>query len=271
MRLPHPPVVIAQALEAASAGEQPAEALARALETDTGFSHRLLRIANSAFYGLTQPVETVLDAIMVIGFDAVHSLAISAAVIRGLWTADDLFDPRTFWKHSLTVGRFAEVIAEGMSLAKPATLFTLGVLHDAGRIILIQSAPKECREVAKLLAEKPMYRWKAERQVLGFDHAEIGAGLVEKWGMPAPYVEAIRCHHDLNGATQHRQLAHVLALADALSHRAFSSREERRYVAPVYPGLYDALGLDETQIRMLLERREAIERRTDQFYNSVVE
>lgn len=267
--IPALPSVVAHALRMTENEEYSVDSLVAALEADHAFTTRLLRVANSAFYGMAQEIYTVRDAIIVIGFEAVHALAISAAVVCGVWVKDELFEPKQFWGHSLTCGLFAEAVAKRLRCSKPEVAFTLGIIHDIGRIAIMQSDPERCRRVYETAARDKVYLFKAEKLVLGFDHAEIGAAMSEKWRLPASYTQAIRHHHTPETVTTDREITYALALANALSHYAFSEPATRAHAQPLYRGLWEPMGLTEADVRSILELQPQILDRAKSFYNSV--
>jgi len=268
--LPSLPAVIAQVLEIVEGGEPSADELAAAIEADRAFTAKVLRIANSAFYGLSHEISTVREAIIIIGFGAVRSIAIAAAVVSGVWVEDDLFDARKFWTHGLRCGLFADALASMLPTVKPEIAFTLGVLHDIGQVIILQTIPDNYHDVMTTLQQHRKYLWQVERDVLGFDHGEIGGRASRKWRLPPVYCEAIEYHHEPAAAPAESRLAQMLALADSLSHHAGISGPPERTVQPVYRGLWEPLGLSEAAVRQVLERAAAIDVRTRSFYEQAV-
>jgi putative nucleotidyltransferase with HDIG domain len=229
----------------------------------------VLRIANSAFYGLAQEVYSVRDAIIVIGFEAVRSLAISAAVVTGVWVEDEYFDNKSFWVHSLGCGIFAELIAKKLRYAKPDAAFTIGVLHDIGRVIILQTIPDKYREVMITSQSDHSYLWQAERKVLGFHHGDVGARLIAKWKLPIEFEGAIHYHHEADKAGTASLLAHIIALADALSYNVQLTGKEMRITQPLYKGLWEPLGLSNDEVRDIRNQADVIKERTLVFYTTV--
>ena len=263
--LPSPPSVVSRALQIISGDNESVESLAETIETDHVLTAKLLRIANSAFYGMAQEIFTVRDAILILGFDPVRSLAISAAVVTGVWVEDDLLDMNNFWKHSLSCGLFAEQVAKKIHYRAPEVVFTLGVLHDIGRVVILQSLSQRYREVISLMKKQPTFLWKAERDVLGFHHGDVGARLTENWRLPSAYSHAIRFHHEPEKMTGESEVAYLLSLADAMSHYAFPYDKKDRLTQPLYRALWEPLNLSEEDVRTLLKHRDTVEERTEVF------
>jgi putative nucleotidyltransferase with HDIG domain len=268
--LPSLPAVISEVLQLTVQTESSAESLASTIEADHALTMTLLRIANSAFYGLAQEVYTVRDAIIVIGFEAVRSIAISALVVTGMWVEDDVFDARRFWVHSLSCGMFAQSVAAHVRRVTPDVAFTLGVLHDIGQIIFVQTIPKSYRPLLQALKSQRCYLWQAERALLGYHHGEIGAAIARKWNLPVAYCDAIRLHHESDISPTTSLLARLLTLSDALSHYTDPSERERRTVQPLHKSLWEPLGLDESAIRAIILQAKEIGTRTQFFYEAAL-
>jgi len=167
--------------------------LARVISTDQALSAKLLRLANSPYYGFARHIATVRDAVVLLGFRAVRSAAVASCVIDALPGRTTTLDAGRFWHFSVTVGSLAELLgrAEGHDAEEA---FTAGVLHNVGRLVLDQYRPEQLAEAVKLAREREMPVGAAIRGVLGFTDAEIGAALAERWNFPQQLVEAIAQH-----------------------------------------------------------------------------
>jgi putative nucleotidyltransferase with HDIG domain len=260
------PLVIAQVLRVVGDDEESVEHLANAVESDHALTSRLLRVANSAFYGMSEEIYTVRDAIVLIGFEAVQSLAISAEVVSGVWADDEVFDAKQIWSHSLCCGLFAETYARRTSIIKPDVAFTVGVLHDIGRAIIIQSVPGLFHSAVEKMNGDRLYLWRAEQEVLGFHHGDVGAKLAENWKLPPAYIEAIRCHHEPGQARHDKDLTGLLALANATSHHAFPMKMEGYTCQPLNRHLWEPLRITEEVVRQVLLQKDHIHFRADAFF-----
>lgn len=264
------PVIVAYALQLRSDDDLSVVSLAHALEADPALTAKLLRAANSAYYGCVQRVYTVRDAITVIGFEAVRSLAITTAMVGGLWVDDELFNRQLFWRHSLRCGLFARQVALHTRYSKPDILFTLGVLHDVGRAAMIQTKPDLFRAALQQMQHHGLQLWRAERKIFGTDHAGVGARLASKWSFPAEYADAIAGHHDISASQSDPLLAQMLALADALAHAAARQNRQDYITPPLIHTLWEPLGLPEPAVRAIYDERDNIETRTRSLYETAV-
>ena len=190
--------------------------VSRAISADPSISLKTLRLVNSAYYGLGQSVNTLEHAVMLLGVRVIKNLALTAAVFNSIGRAED-----RFLRHSVACAVAMRVCAEAGPLAShlgaPDEAFVFGLLHDIGKVILEEFLPDESARIRTVAREdaKPWYR--AEREILGIDHAQVGARLAEKWKLSSPIINAVAGHHDLSRCTPDtRMLAATLSVADYL-------------------------------------------------------
>ncbi len=164
---------------------------------DQGLAARILRIANSPFYGLSAHIGSLADAGTMLG---VHTLSniVTAAGIMGHFpaTEDDAFDRLSFWQHAIGVGICARVLASHAGLDQEVA-FTAGLLHDIGKLVMAAYFEDDFRRVLGFRDEQDCLLMEAEQNILGFDHAVIGARVARHWKLPEAVVNAIAYHHNL--------------------------------------------------------------------------
>jgi putative nucleotidyltransferase with HDIG domain len=164
------------------------------LETDQALTARVLKIANSAFYGLRGEVKSPRHAIMVLGFATLRSLVVAASA-QALHRRFGLTE-RMMWEHSVGVSIGAKVIARAAGMHDLGeTCFIGGLLHDLGKTVLNNDTPERYAEVMMRMYNEGVGSLEAEVDLYGFGHDEIGAGVAEKWGFPGALVEVIALHH----------------------------------------------------------------------------
>lgn len=162
---------------------------------DPGLTMRVLRVANSAFYGLSSHVGAIGEAVVVIGFHAVRSLALAAAVVDMFPQTDAVkFDRLALWRHAIGTGVAAKVIAARLG-RNPETAFTAGLLHDIGKFVLYAHFPDIFNAVLARRAHDRSTMMEAERALLGFDHSGIAYEVARRWRLPPPIQQALRDHH----------------------------------------------------------------------------
>src|SRR4051812_17373015 len=186
------------------------------ISADQSLVAMLLKLANSAYYGYARRIETLPEAIVLLGFSTIKSLAITATTMNLLFQSDDeLSEVRhEIWSHSLGVGVAARALARKRGNIHPEKAFVAGLLHDLGMIILSVYRKDDFIKVLALAGDRGITYEEAELEVIGFSHAELGAQVAEAWSFPATHCEAIRCHHDPSSATLQMGLAQVAHLAD---------------------------------------------------------
>lgn len=257
--LPSLPTVVVELLQSMDNDAADTRQLAAKLARDQALAAKVLRVANSSFYGLQGTVESISDAIVVLGMHGLRTLATAAAVTdvfaKKNGSRDRGYDLRTFWRHNIAVGLFAKEIARQQHMNE-GNAFAAGLLHDIGRLALASCFPRHLAAVARERAASGDCWLFAERRVLGLDHAEIGQLLTEHWRFPSLLSRAIGTHHapDIGQAP----LATLIHLADALGHRLDSLNDgEQVPLAPLNDAAWLAIGLDEAATPALVAVVEA--------------
>ena len=165
---------------------------------DLGMTVKTMQLVNSAMFGLRQPVSAPEQAVAVLGMDTVKALALSIGVFSQFnETKLNGFSIDALLNHSLAVGTYARTIAKTEQIDKTTEnhAFTAGLLHDAGKLMLVSHSPERYEQSYQLATEKGIPRWQAERETFGADHADVGAYLLGLWGLPQPIVQAVAFHH----------------------------------------------------------------------------
>ena len=171
------------------------EDVADAILTDPALAARLLRIANSAFYGRPGSIATVTRAVGLFGTQQVHDLVLATAVIQSFsGFSSDLVDPRAFWRSSLFAASTAKALAEKCGILDSERLFVAGLLAQVGLLILYQELPTQMREIMGMDSDADQDLARLQRERLGFDYAQLSAELFQSWQLPAELVGPIRDH-----------------------------------------------------------------------------
>ncbi len=189
--------------------------LSRRLTLDPVLSGRLLRVANSPFFGLQRRIGGVDEAIMVVGMANTRGIVLSALLVENFKL--NTLDPLTlnaYWRHSVGAATATRVIASETVLS-PIMAFTAGLMHDLGRLVLMTKFPERYQEILLTGSVQGLHHYQIERAEWGFDHAEVSRRLVESWRLPQEVVDAVAVHHDYEQT--HSPLGMVLAVADRYS------------------------------------------------------
>ncbi len=201
-----------------------AQDLAGTIRTDQALTLRILRLGNSPAFGLPRRITSLREAIVLLGFREVRSLALGACVVDATAHGrieDAMLDYEVFWVNSLVVAYFGQVLAEAEGLDGDDG-FTAGVVHNVGRLALAQHRPQWLRDAVVLARSEGLTIHDAEVQVLGFSDAEVGGAVARAWSFPQQLVDAVEHHAwPLSQLGQSRDLDSIIARARrfARSHR----------------------------------------------------
>ena len=167
--------------------------LVQVIDKDPVVTVKVLRVVNSAYYGLPKQITSVSHAVVYLGFNAVKNLALSIAAM-GMLPTDNAagFNGQQYLVHSLATASIAKQLAIRLAETDPMDCFIAGLLHDFGKVVIAQFMPKEFRLALETSQWHEMSLHLALRQVVGVDHAVVGAMLAEKWRFPMDLVETIR-------------------------------------------------------------------------------
>lgn len=170
----------------------------RLISKDIAMTAKILQLVNSAFFGLCRRIRTAEEAAVYIGVDTLKSLVLSYQAFAAL-SVESI--PQKYidelWKHSVTTASFAKSIAqcETKNKIEINTAFTAGMLHDIGRLLLMDNLPDKYNELLKCLQKDDVPELRLEQLIFGATHPEVGAYLLRKWGLPNAIVEPILMHH----------------------------------------------------------------------------
>lgn len=249
-----PPVIYNRLIEVINHPRGGAGDVANVIREDTALTARLLRLVNSAFFAFPKKIDTVSQAVSVVGTSQVRDLSLATSVtdlFQGI--PPELIDVEAFWKHSLGVGVAARVLAGLRSEANVERFFVSGILHDVGRLVLLMRAPEHARDVLTRARERGVLLHEAEREMLGFDHARLAGILMDKWKMPDALREAVRLHHEPRRAERYPVEAAVVHVADIVATAMQLGSSGERFVPPMSAGGWATLGIDPAVIGFAVE------------------
>lgn len=192
--LPSVPTIAARVIALSEDPNASGDDLREVLERDPGLAARILKVANSSLFGFPRRIETLRHAIALLGFRSVKNLALGASM-KEVFKRFGLTE-RMLWEHATTSGAVAAKLTDHPSIdVDREEAFTVGLLHDLGKIALNNVAPDDYAKVVARVYNDRVSFVTAEREVFGFDHAEFGALVVEKWRLAPRLESAIRLHH----------------------------------------------------------------------------
>ncbi len=196
LKLASLPDVYYRIMEVINSARSSASHIAQAVSKDTSLVARLLKLVNSAFYGFPSKIDTVARAVAIIGTKELSTLALGITAVQYFNDIPPEFvDMKNFWTHSVACGVYARLLASEKVGISEERLFVGGLLHDLGKLVIFRQVPFSAREAMALSEEKRIPMWQAEREVMGFDHAHVGALLLREWRIPAHLEAGVRFHH----------------------------------------------------------------------------
>ncbi|MBI4684354.1 MAG: HDOD domain-containing protein [Nitrospirae bacterium] len=167
--------------------------LTNIIEKDQTIAARVLKISNSALYGLRQEVTSLHQAILILGFKTIRSLVLSVST-RSLYKNFGMKE-KILWDHSVGAAIAAKTISAGFSAEIVEVSFIGGLMHDFGKVVMNNETPDIFAEVIMKIYNEGADSVAAEEEIYGYNHAEIGSGVVEKWGFSPLLVEILKNHH----------------------------------------------------------------------------
>jgi putative nucleotidyltransferase with HDIG domain len=230
--------------------------IATRVSRDQALAAKTLRLANCSMFGVARRVVTIRDAIAFLGLRSVSTLLTAAAISDAFSRVDSrAFENRQYWRHSIGAAICAREIAGLLNLDRDAA-FTAGLLHDLGRLALASQAPAVFDEVAAMRTSRDCLLIEAEREILGTDHAELGASVASRWHFAAPIAEAVRLHHRPPAALR-PMLVDVVHVADCIVHALDVAGDPMEVVPPMDVAAWNRLALTPGQCQAVFERTKA--------------
>ena len=256
-KIASPPKVFQKVNEIVNDPDATTEEIARVIAEDVGITLRLLRVVNSAFFGYNQKVESLDQAVMALGTSQVRDLVLATTVaekFEGL--PDDLINMESFWQHSLACGVMARSLAQTRREINLEPFFLGGMLHDVGRLVMFSKMPEQCRDIVARCLKSNEVMQAVEREVFGFDHAEVGGCLLSNWGLPPHLEEAVASHHLPQRAVRNPMLASVVHIADVVVNALKLGNSGVRVVPKLSTSAWSRYGMAATVLTPAVEQME---------------
>lgn len=195
----------------------------KVIRPDPALTANLLKLANSAFFGFTRKIESVRQAVSLMGVKRVYELAAGGA-FSGM-IPDPLpgyqMKASDFWRHCIAVAILSEKLAQKLKIKAPDMTFTAGLLHDIGKLVIGKYVAEHENEILSKMKENSHLNFvAAEQNVIGSDHTDIGQILAEKWNLPSSVCQSIRWHHTPNECPEgvDQNLVDLVHTANNLAH-----------------------------------------------------
>ncbi len=173
-----------------------AKQLGDIISHDPALTARILRIVNSAYYSLAVKIELVSRAVSVVGEDDLRNLILATSAVETFKRIpNQLLDIDLFWRHSVHTGIVSRLLSRHCNILHGERLFIAGMLHDIGKLVLYYKEPKLSQEVLLEAAESDGVLYSAEKEVIGFTHADVGGALIDAWKLADTLKDVVTYHH----------------------------------------------------------------------------
>lgn len=214
--LPTLPDVAVQVLNLAGSDDATARDLELVLQRDPGLAARVLRLSNSAQFGVRGTVSTLSHAVVLLGSRMLRAVVLTACTESLSRNPRSSFKDRILWEHAVAVGLTARTLAERCAPGLIEEAFVAGLLHDIGKMVLDTATGATYREVVQRVYNQRERFVDVEREMFGFDHAAVGGLVADKWMLAESIGEAIALHHDPRRAVINPPLSAIVSVANAL-------------------------------------------------------
>ncbi|MFZ2447913.1 MAG: HDOD domain-containing protein [Syntrophobacteraceae bacterium] len=215
--LPAMPHVAAQVMEKLSNPNATPRDIHQLIEKDQGLAARVLKVANSPYYGASRSISTLRDAILFMGFDSIKSVVLTA-VMKGIFAETGLAE-KLLWEHSIGCGVAARRIGTAVGHPGKEEVFLAGLMHDVGKAVLFVRLPDKMSDIMQEVYNTGATFSDAETSALGFTHSEVGQLMADKWRFSLNIEEAIAHHHQPSDSHIAAQFCHIVSLANSVCHK----------------------------------------------------
>ena len=227
------------------------------ISQDPGLAAEVLRVVNSAYYGLNHRVSNLRIALTMLGLVEIYRIVANTSFYRVFHTMFDKisYDLNIFWKHCQATGNIAYYLASTVIPEKAAEAHLIGLLHDVGKLVMEQFFHEEWQELLSRLEQYKTENISLEEEIFGLNHSEIGATLLIRWNFPKEIVIPVRYHHDPLAATEYQQLVLISYFAERIATALMSASEQhiiREYF--VEDGMWFKLSKEYPELNLLNDR-----------------
>ncbi len=242
--LPALPEAYRRITEELAKGDPAPRLVGEIVARDVGLSANILKLVNSAYFGLSRHVTDPHQAVIVLGVDLIRSLILSLHVFQSFGAGEARsFSLPLLWNHCLRTSAIARALAEAGRHSKSVVdmACTSALLHDLGKLILDIRCPEECEAIYRVVREQNRRVADVEQELLGVTHAQVGGYLLGLWGLPGQVVRAVAAHHDPVPPENADALTDMLHFANFLEHETFVFNEQ--YTRPqIHPAWLARIG-----------------------------
>jgi HD-like signal output (HDOD) protein len=246
--IPSLPEVVTQVVRLVNDPNSDARQINAIMMKDAAMAAKMLRMVNSVYYGLAEPVNDLEQAIVILGFKTIRSVALSISVLNMFQQQNANFNMKAFWAHSAVSACLGRLICGKARICDPEFGFTIGLLKGLGKVILAENAPEETRAIIAVARQYRMSFTKACREVMDTDDAEIGAWLMERWELDKVLVATVREQCLLSATTKEPKLVSMCMLSEYLCALKKIRTSGQCDEPQLDPAVWTHLGMDKTAL-----------------------
>jgi HD-like signal output (HDOD) protein len=265
-KLPNVPKVVQELIESFGDENINNEQIAKKVGSDQALTAKVLRAANSAYYGGNRKVSSVNDAVFMLGFNAVRTMVLASG-ITGAFKMPVEFDFIAFWRHSFFVANVSKWLAR-FSHDDLETAFTCGMIHNIGTLLIHTLLPSEAKEIAKSSVQgagnNAAHNATIEKKIIGFDFTEAGAELAHRWKFPDDIVNGIKYQLDPINAPDFSRWAAIIYLANQIV-RTIEQAKESDLMKEFSPQIVSALDIKLDKVKDKIEETKQLGKNLDAF------
>lgn len=253
--LPTLPTVVSSLLQTVNDPRASASDVQRFLQYDQSMTMKVLRLANSSFYGCGGQIKTLSHAVVVLGFNTIRSIALSASIFDAFGGKGSReFRRDEFWRHAIAVGVAARLFATRLRWDDVEEAFLAGIVHDIGKVVLDQHAHREFAAAIAHAREKGLSILEAETAIVGAPHTMVGRWVGTRWNLPPGHLDAISGHHDPARAENAPRIAAAVHLADVVARACRIGWAGDDLVPPLDGAAVEILGIGDAEVKDVIAR-----------------
>jgi len=223
-----------------------AKQLGDIISHDPALTARILRIVNSAYYSLAAKIELVSRAVSVVGEDDLRNLVLATSAVDTFKRIpNQLIDIDLFWRHSVHTGIISRLLSKHCNILHGERLFVAGMLHDIGKLVLYFKEPELSQEVLIAAADSDGQLFRAEKEIIGFTHGDVGAALINAWKLSDTLKEVVAFHHTPLKANKYRMETSIVHIANCIVNALEPDIEIDEHILDDHPG-FDPKSLEIT-------------------------
>jgi putative nucleotidyltransferase with HDIG domain len=247
--LPTLPPVVKKLTTMVESPDVTAKDVGKLISSDQVLSAKVLKLVNSSFYGLSGKVSSISHAVILLGFNVIKGVVLSASVF-------DIMERSMvgLWEHSLGTAIISGTISRGLGLSEPEETSTAALLHDIGKVLVRVSLSEDYDRIVRIAREQGRSFREAELEVLGVDHADIGSWLSREWGLPRQLIVPITFHHDPDNAPGLQDRVAVVHIADSLARAFGVGNGTDGWVCRISESAWTRLGMPGLDLKALMRQ-----------------